>query len=128
MQANRPIDYRPDPQARVPSSLNIIAGIWLIIAPWVLRYGFVRPTWNDVILGIAIALVAAVRVSGTYRYPQLSWANVLLGIWLIVAPFVLGYGPNPAVWNDIILGIIVIVLGAWSAIAGANELSRSHLA
>jgi hypothetical protein len=59
--------------------------------------------------------------------PSLSWTNALLGLWLVVAPFVLGYGvaveaealatagavggAQAAMWNDIIVGVIVLVLG-----------------
>lgn len=40
------------------------------------------------------------------------WIFVLAGIWLIIAPFILGYSTLPqALWNDIILGIIVAVVG-----------------
>ena len=47
----------------------------------------------------------------------ISWILVLLGIWLIISPFVVGYGEaKGALWNNIIIGIIVAVLSAWAAI------------
>jgi len=40
------------------------------------------------------------------------WIFVLAGIWLIIAPFVLGYSDTTsALWNDIVLGIVVAVVG-----------------
>ncbi|MBE3583818.1 MAG: SPW repeat protein [Limnochordaceae bacterium] len=40
-----------------------------------------------------------------------GWINVLLGVWLIVSPFILGYRDVPAaLWNGIIVGVIVAVL------------------
>jgi general stress protein CsbA len=37
-----------------------------------------------------------------------TWIGIILGIWLIIAPFILGYAQNTtAMWNDIILGILV---------------------
>lgn len=40
------------------------------------------------------------------------WIFVLAGIWLIIAPFVLGYSETSAsLWNDIILGIVIAVVG-----------------
>lgn len=41
----------------------------------------------------------------------LPWLNVILGIWLIVAPFVLGYSTlTNAMYNDIIVGVLVAVI------------------
>jgi hypothetical protein len=46
-----------------------------------------------------------------------SWLNVLLGIWLIVSPFALGYSgaAGIATWNSVILGVGVIVLAYFAA-------------
>ncbi len=42
----------------------------------------------------------------------LSGINIILGAWMIIAPFVLGYSNNPvALWNNIIIGAIVVSLG-----------------
>jgi len=39
-----------------------------------------------------------------------GWIGIILGIWLIIAPFVLRYQHvTNAMWNDIILGVLVAV-------------------
>ncbi|MCL6560244.1 MAG: SPW repeat protein [Firmicutes bacterium] len=39
-----------------------------------------------------------------------GWIGIILGIWLIIAPFALGYqNITNAMWNDIILGVLVAV-------------------
>ena len=41
------------------------------------------------------------------------WITGILGILLIFAPFVLGYsGDSPALWSNIILGAIVVIVSA----------------
>jgi hypothetical protein len=41
-----------------------------------------------------------------------------LGLWLIATPWVFQFAMNMApVWNNVILGIIVAVLGTWSALS-----------
>ena len=41
-----------------------------------------------------------------------------LGAWLVIAPFALGYTALVAAfWNDIIAGIVVVVLAGWAALA-----------
>jgi len=38
-----------------------------------------------------------------------GWIGIILGIWLIIAPFVLRYqNITNAMWNDIILGVLVV--------------------
>jgi len=36
-------------------------------------------------------------------------ANIILGIWLILSPFILGYSSSSAIWNSIIVGFLVMV-------------------
>ena len=107
------------------SSINILLGIWLIIAPWVLGYANLSPAQsNDVIVGIIVAVVAAIRSFGGFNTRGWSWINILAGIWLIIAPFVLGYSNNTTpLWNDIILGIVIAIL-AWTS---ATSPRRSTL-
>ncbi len=104
------------------SGLNILLGIWLIIAPFVLGYARIEAAQtNDVIVGIIVAIIATIRTFGAFTQPGWSWVNVLLGVWLIIAPFVLGYsgGPTP-LWNDIILGVVIAIL-AWTSAASSPK-------
>jgi hypothetical protein len=48
--------------------------------------------------------------------------NIIAGIWLIISGFILGYSNQPApLWDDIILGIIVLVV-AWARIANVGAM------
>lgn len=105
-------------QVKTASGLNFLAGLWLIISPWVFG-ATMRGTgaaWNSVIVGIIIAVFAAIRFFAPRSAVGLSWINALLGVWMIISPWIYGYAANAAwLWNSIILGIIVVVLGVWSA-------------
>ena len=46
--------------------------------------------------------------------------NVLLGAWLIISPWVLGYGSGRAAWNAFIVGMIVMVV-ALSVVAAFQQ-------
>ena len=53
--------------ARGARWVNLIAGIWLIVSPWVLRFGTnVNVIANDVIVGVLIAVFAWIGL-GTMR-------------------------------------------------------------
>jgi hypothetical protein len=106
-------------QAITASWINIIAGVWLIFAPFVLGYANNIPRTNDIWLGIIVGVLAVIRAFTPSRTSWLSWANVVAGIWLIIAPFVLGYANAVPWWNDIILGIIVAGVALWNTSVGS---------
>jgi hypothetical protein len=71
-----------------------------------------------VIVGLAVAVMAIVRVVRPDEHEGVSWVNFVLGIWLLISPFVLGLANIEwLVWNNIIVGIVVLALAATSAMA-----------
>lgn len=54
----------------------------------------------------------------------IGWITVVLGLWLVLAPFVLSYTGMVSIWNDIILGIIVTGISLWSMTTGAAVRHR----
>ena len=103
------------------SWINILLGIWMIISPFALGFANVpRSMWNNVVLGVVIAIVAIIR-TGTTRQPAWSRLNALLGIWVIISPLVLGLVLGNAIWNNAILGIIITIL-AWSSAVRASPV------
>src|SRR3954447_11628988 len=123
---DQPLDPAPPPVPPAPrdwrndviglSGLNVLAGIWLVIAPWVLGYSNGDPYWNDIVFGAIVGILALVRASGAYRDTWLSWINALIGVWLFVSAWVVDSTGNAGA-NDIILGIIVFGLAIASAAA-----------
>lgn len=124
------------------SGTNIIAGIWLIISPFVLGYadfgrtgstGAALATSTDLIVGFVIVLIAAIRFFGTRNlgfetfHSQtvwLSWLNALLGLLLIASPFLFQFTDlSAAYWNNIIVGVIVAILSAWNALVSRPAVS-----
>jgi hypothetical protein len=109
-------------EVRGLSGLNVIAGIWLIVAPWVLGYSPGDPRWNDIVFGAIVAILALLRATGAYRQAWLSWINALIGTWLIVAAFTIDHSTISS-WNNLVVGAIVLGLALSSAEATANPFS-----
>jgi len=133
----------PIPAVRMASSTNAGIGAWLILAPFLLGYAAIDAAlWNDVVCGAWLVVAGLARAGGTRRNEWLSWTNLGFGVWLILAPFALGYeveaaeaviegegvvGANPVVgadgvanvtgayWNNVAVGILVAVLAAYAA-------------
>lgn len=101
-------------QIRTASGLNVILGIWLIIAPFIFAMTGAA-FWNDILVGIFVLILASTRVSRPTASTRLaSWTNAIVGIWLILAPFVLGYLSVAQVWDDIAVGVLLLILSTWS--------------
>lgn len=117
-------------QVMTASGLDALAGIWLLLSPFILGFMSGPATTNNVLLGIAIAVLAIIRFSGAYNQSWISWVNVVLGVWVLISPWVLGFASSRVpTTNNVIVGIVVIVLAAWSALVtdmGRRELGPDY--
>ncbi len=103
------------PSTRWASWINLILGAILFISPWYSVTWFNRTSsWNAWILGICIMLVAIWALASAAP-SFVSWINVLLGIWVFIAPWVLGFAAasNLEAWSHWVIGAIVFLLAAW---------------
>ncbi|MDF9748151.1 SPW repeat protein [Natrinema salsiterrestre] len=110
------------------AGINSLLGLWLIVAPFILE----APTgdlWNDVIIGSSIVVIGAYNYYRATNQQSVSTGgatlNVLLGLWLIIAPFVFGVG-GALLWSDVIVGVSVASLASYNAYAaGSSERERT---
>lgn len=112
--------------AATASGINILAGIWLIIAPFILRYSGTSYSRNDITIGIIVGIIALIRFFSPNTTNWLSWVNVILGLWLIIAPLFFGAGITASIWNDVIVGIIIVAMSIWST-SSASQSHRPHV-
>lgn len=95
----------------IPRIVSIIAGIWLMFAPWLL--GTTDPAaGSDRTIGPLMVSFALMAVWEVLR--PLRWVNFLLALYLIVVPWIWGF-PMQASVNDMLVGVLV---GAMSLIKG----------
>lgn len=94
--------------------VNLILGIWMLISPWVLGYqGETSAMWNAVVLGILIGAAAIGALAQPKAWAE--WANVVLGIWLVIAPWILGFSAmREPMANAVIVGVATAVLALWT--------------
>ncbi|WP_435100123.1 SPW repeat protein [Arhodomonas sp. AD133] len=96
--------------------LMLLFGLWMIVSPFVLGSTAIggAVVWNPVIIGIAVAVFAAAVLARPYMWEE--WVNLVLGVWLILAPFVLGFAgmAMAATWNHIIFGVLIGADAIWS--------------
>jgi hypothetical protein len=109
---------------RISDRLNwvvAVIGIWGGIAPFILGYSMqIAAVWNAIIVGLAFLVFGAwsalTEVGSSAR--GLNWLNFLIGIWLIISPYVLGFSSiTVAMWNSIIVGAVVSVMELGAALS-----------
>jgi hypothetical protein len=110
------------------NGIDILAGVWLILAPFILSFsGLATATWNNIIVGAVVVVLAIISLAST-RSTASRWLNALAGAWLFFSPFILGYSTaSRALWNDLILGAIIAIVSIWSANALSNANNDREL-
>ena len=82
-------------------------GIWLFVSPLFLGYLDVPAArWNAYVVGTGLIVFSIVALARPALWGE--WINLVLGMWLIIAPFVLPHASGTARWNHLIVGILVV--------------------
>jgi VIT1/CCC1 family predicted Fe2+/Mn2+ transporter len=112
----------PATSARHLSGFSAGLGAWLIVAPFLLGYELVAPMANDVVCGVLVLALAVTRYSKPLANVWASWTVAGIGAWLIFAPYVLAPYEFGAYWNDLVVGALLVLTGASSALATGRGL------
>lgn len=106
--------------------VNLIAGLGLLVSPWLLGYAAeTSAAWNAWLTGAAVAVIAIVALVAYHQAEQ--WANLALGLWAIVAPWALGFaGVSAALTAHLVAGPVIAVVAAASLwFVNQRPLSRA---
>lgn len=106
------------------SWINGVLGLWFLIAPFTFGYSGSRVAlWNSVIVGLLIAAFAFWEAS-TEETAGASWSVSVLGIWMVFAPYLLGYAAiTAAFWSNLIVGLVVAALAGYQAMQAPRGLT-----
>lgn len=85
--------------------LNILIGLLLMAAPALRSFNKLESNHNHIVgpLVVTFAITALWEVNREVR-----WVNTVLGVWLVLAPFILGFAPA-ARTVDIICGVLIAI-------------------
>ncbi|GGW41193.1 membrane protein [Streptomyces lucensis JCM 4490] len=91
-----------------------LLGLYCAASPWIVHYAASQPALmtHNLIMGIAIGLLALGFTRAPERMYGLSWAMCAMGIWMIIAPWIVGTAPDAGVIvNNIVIGALALLLG-----------------
>lgn len=115
------------PVAQLLEGLGLMTGLYLAISPWVLGFTDLPTlTVNNLIMGIAVALLATGFASAFGRTHGLAWVAPIIGVWTILAPWLV-YGEantTKAVANNVTVGAICVLLGIGAMTVNLRRMRR----
>lgn len=105
-------------QYKWQDGVNLLLAIWLFISSWVLGFTpgaavSAAVAWNAWIAAIVIGVFAIAAL--VKARPWEEWINLIVGAWVFISPWVLGYyiTNTAALWNSLVIGALVFVLSVW---------------
>ena len=96
--------------------LMLLTGLYAAISPWVVHFRGSNPelSANNLIIGIALAVFGLGLATMGERIFRLGWTCAVLGVWMIISPWVVTIGHSPTrgmIWNNVLIGALACVLG-----------------
>lgn len=110
--------------SRAAGVVVALCGVWLLVAPFVFlgsqAADRVPVLVNDLTVGAIVGGFALARVGRPVMVRAVAAVNMVAGVWLIAAPFVLGYAGSASAYSDMIVGVVVLV----ASVVGVQSARR----
>src|SRR5438046_8921270 len=89
---------------------NLILGAFLFFSPWIFGFDAGKVSENAYISGIVIAVLAIAALAAFTVWEE--WLNLIVGLWTLISPWVLGFQGTIAMTVHVLIGAAVAVLAA----------------
>ena len=114
------------------SALVALLGGWLVLSAFLFAPMPAANFWNDVIVGAAIGIIAGYNAFKTDDFESISIGAAtlvaLLGLWMVIAPFIFEVATGTAFWSDVITGALVALLAGYNAYQARSATRRTATA
>lgn len=106
--------------------LNLALGAWLFVMPFFGVVPMASPAAvNGFFFGSVIAVISVAAL--VKEQPWEEWVNGVIGLWLIAAPFVLGFTlGGVAMWSSVIIGLFIVGDALWAALTTRPADPTNH--
>ncbi|MDR5683730.1 MAG: SPW repeat protein [Armatimonadota bacterium] len=110
--------------------LNFLIGLWFVAAPFVLGLQHMQTVMATSIVGGLILVILgawAATNEEARRKVWIQYVNGLVGVWFVIAPWVLGFADiAAAMWTSLIGGLVVVAICAWLAFSELPRETATH--
>ena len=108
--------------------LSLLTGLYVAASPWIVGFDATRQLAAcDLIAGIAVAFLAYGFATGLDRAHGMTWTLAVLGVWVIVSPWVLQGMTLTAgmIWSNVVAGALLTFLGLNAAYFGMRTRAET---
>ena len=89
---------------------NLILGIVMFASPWIFSFPAGDQSTNAMIAGLIIVVLSIAALAAFAVWEE--WINLIVGLWLIVSPWVLHFSGTTAMYVHVVIGVLVALLAA----------------
>jgi len=89
---------------------NLVLGAVLFFSPWIFGFAAGPQSDNAWVSGIVIAGISIAALAAFAEWEE--WLNLVVGLWALVSPWVLGFQGTTAMTVHVMIGFIVAVVAA----------------
>jgi SPW repeat-containing protein len=114
------IQMRFNPPIHWEGWCSWLLAIWLCISPGVLSFGGDGLATSAAVFTGFLLICAEIVTLSTFR-PWEEWFNVVIGAWLIAAPWVLNLPSAAVTINFTIVGVLVVGLALYELSKGNQQ-------
>jgi hypothetical protein len=101
------------------NGINALVGLWLLGSPWALEFsvgdGDGAAALSATLIGACLFVLSIARVPDPLRSPNLSLISLLLGLWTLISPWILGFSDEVVPSASAILSGAITALFAWAS-------------
>lgn len=118
--------------AQICEGLGLLAGLYLAASAWIVGFDTTLPTLavTNLIAGLAYAFFMGGGFGSAYeRTHAMSWAAAGIGVWTVLAPFVVSGArsshPAAEVVSNAVVGGLAVVLAVITALLARRAKGRT---
>ncbi|MEU5643783.1 SPW repeat protein [Streptomyces milbemycinicus] len=106
------------PVAQAVEAISLITGLYLAASPWILGFnGMLTLAVTNLITGVAYAVLMGGFGHAYERTHGMAWAAALLGVWAIIAPWVVSgsVATMRTIISNVVVGAVALVLALFAS-------------
>jgi hypothetical protein len=89
---------------------KLVLGVFLILAPWLFAFAYAPARVDAVMSGMLVAALSFVALFTLMDWEE--WATLALGLWILLAPWVLRFPHAAGMRVHLFIGLLVVYLAA----------------
>jgi hypothetical protein len=99
-------------RAKLCDVVNLALGTILFFSPWLFDLPAGAPRQAASIIGVVIGVLSIAALAAYSAWEE--WLNLIAALWLIAAPWLLGFQDSDAMSVDVVIGTAVAALAAFT--------------